>query len=122
MEEGFEIGQGPPPCRRSSCQSRLFDIALRPELGYFPPVKAVVTQGFLEAVPDLIRAKVLLKTGMIMDCDETASALKATAVADENAEEAMTDDEFQQWIAESVGIAKGNLTTDEMMRETRGED
>lgn len=85
-------------------------------------MKAVVTQGFLEAVPDLIRAKVLLKTGMIMDCDETASALKATAVADENAEEAMTDDEFQQWIAESVGIAKGNLTTDEMMRETRGED
>ena len=30
--------------------------------------------------------------------------------------------EFDVWLAASTGIAKGKLTTDERMRETRGED
>lgn len=30
--------------------------------------------------------------------------------------------EFDAWLASSIGIAKGKLTTDERMRETRGED
>ena len=29
---------------------------------------------------------------------------------------------FKAWLAASTGIAKGRLTTDERMRETRGED
>ena len=29
---------------------------------------------------------------------------------------------FDAWLAASVGLAKGDLTTDERMRETRGED
>lgn len=29
---------------------------------------------------------------------------------------------FKAWLASSTGIAKGRLTTDERMRETRGED
>lgn len=31
-------------------------------------------------------------------------------------------EKFDQWLAVSVGMAKGKLTTDERMRETRGED
>ncbi len=31
-------------------------------------------------------------------------------------------EDFERWLAASVGIAKGRLTTDERMRETRGED
>jgi hypothetical protein len=67
-----------------------------------------------------IRDKLHLKTGMIMDFDETSPYLKATPVTDEAEEEIMSEEEFQKWIAESVGIAKGKFTTDEMMRETRG--
>ena len=29
---------------------------------------------------------------------------------------------FDEWLAASTGIAKGKLTTDERMRETRGEN
>ena len=29
---------------------------------------------------------------------------------------------FPAWLTASIGIAKGKLTTDERMRETRGED
>lgn len=30
--------------------------------------------------------------------------------------------DFDAWLAASTGVAKGRLTTDERMRETRGED
>ena len=30
--------------------------------------------------------------------------------------------DFDAWLAASTGLAKGRLTTDERMRETRGED
>jgi 6-phosphofructokinase len=30
--------------------------------------------------------------------------------------------DFDRWLAASTGIAKGRFTTDERMRETRGED
>ena len=33
-----------------------------------------------------------------------------------------TAEDFERWLAGSTGIAKGRLTTDERMRETRGED
>ncbi|MEI6674220.1 MAG: helicase-related protein [Verrucomicrobiota bacterium] len=33
-----------------------------------------------------------------------------------------TSNEFDAWLKASVGVAKGKFTTDEMMRETRGED
>ena len=84
-------------------------------------MKAVVTKGFLESIPAQIRTKLHLKTGMVVDFDETTPYLKATTIADE-VSPTMTDEEFEAWIAESVGIAKGKFTTDEMMRETRGED
>ncbi len=83
-------------------------------------MKAVLTPGFLETVPAPIRDKLHLRTGMVMEFDETSTYLKATPVADD--EEIMSEEEFLKWIAESVGIAKGKFTTDEMMRETRGED
>ena len=56
-----------------------------------------------------------------MDFDETSPYLKATPLADDEGG-VMSKEEFRQWVAESVGIAKGKFTTDEMMRETRGED
>jgi bifunctional DNA-binding transcriptional regulator/antitoxin component of YhaV-PrlF toxin-antitoxin module len=85
-------------------------------------MKAVLNAGFLETVPAPIRDKLHLKAGMVMEFDETSPYLKATPVVDETEEEIMSEEEFQKWIAESVGIAKGKFTTDEMMRETRGED
>ena len=84
-------------------------------------MKAVVTQGFLESIPAQICTNLHLTTGMVMEFDETSPYLKATPVTDDE-EEIMSEEEFQKWIAESVGIAKGKFTTDEMMRETRGED
>ena len=96
-------------------------IVQRHKIHYLPTMKAVVTQGFLESIPAQIRTKLHLTTGMVMDFDETTLYLKATTVADEE-EEIMSEEEFQKWIAESVGIAKGKFTTDEMMRETRGEN
>ena len=96
-------------------------IVHRHKIRYLPTMKAVVTTGFLESIPAQIRTKLHLTTGMVMDFDETTPYLKATTVADEE-EEIMSEEEFQKWIAESVGIAKGKFTTDEMMRETRGED
>lgn len=85
-------------------------------------MKATVTQGFLEAVPAAIRDKLHLKSGMIMDFDETSPYLKATPVAEQAEEVVMSEKEFEQWLTESVGIAKGMPSTDDMMRETRGED
>jgi bifunctional DNA-binding transcriptional regulator/antitoxin component of YhaV-PrlF toxin-antitoxin module len=84
-------------------------------------MKAVLTQGFLETVPAPIRDKLHLKSGMVMEFDETSPYLKATPVSDEE-EEIMSEEEFHEWLAASVGIAKGMPSTDEMMRETRGED
>lgn len=81
-------------------------------------MKAVVTQGFLETIPDKIRVKLRLKTGMVLDFDETTPYLKAMPGDAVN----QTDQEFEVWLAESVGMAKGKFTTDAMMRETRGED
>lgn len=83
-------------------------------------MKAVVTKGFLETIPAPIRAKLQLKVGMVMDFDETTPYLKATTDVDEK--DNMTDEEFRQWLTDSIGIAKGKFTTDEMMLETRGED
>ena len=81
-------------------------------------MKAVVTQGFLETVPDLIRAKLRLKAGMVLDFDETTPFIKAMPAS--SVAEAPGD--FDAWLKASVGIAKGMPSTDEMMRETRGED
>ena len=33
-----------------------------------------------------------------------------------------TAEDFDEWLATSTGLAKGRFTTDERMRETRGED
>ena len=81
-------------------------------------MKAVVTQEFLESIPDPIRTKLHLHAGMILDFDESTPYLKATP---ESGDEDSVQ-EFDTWLTESVGIAKGRFTTDELMRETRGED
>ena len=96
------------------------EIVQSPSISHISAMKAVLTQGFLETVPAPIRDKLHLKSGMVMEFDETSPYLKATPVSDEK--EIMSEEEFHQWLAESVGIAKGMPSTDEMMRETRGED
>ena len=106
---------------QSSWRSCTFGIALRLGIGHTYRMKAVLTPAFLEAVPARIRDKLHLKSGMVMDFDETSPYLKATPLADDEGG-VMSKEEFRQWVAESVGIAKGKFTTDEMMRETRGED
>ena len=84
-------------------------------------MKAVVTEGFLESIPAKIRSKLHLKTGMVMDFDESTPYLKATPAAAEEPP-AMTDEEFEEWVKDGIGIVAGKFTTDEVMRETRGED
>lgn len=51
-----------------------------------------------------------------MEFDEAAPFLKAVPAP-------LPDGvDFQEWLTKSVGLAKGRLTTDERMLETRGED
>ncbi|WP_035611492.1 hypothetical protein [Haloferula sp. BvORR071] len=81
-------------------------------------MKAVVTSGFIESIPEKIRAKLHLQAGMVLDFDESTPFLKATASPESSGQV----DEFKEWLAASVGVAKGRFTTDELMRESRGED
>lgn len=81
-------------------------------------MKAVVTHGFLESVPKMIRVKFHLQAGMILDFDENASYLKA--VPTQATAEAAGG--FDSWLASSVGIAKDQFTTDGLLLETRGEE
>lgn len=81
-------------------------------------MKATITPGFLDAVPAEIRDRLHLRDGMVLDFDESAPYLKATPSGDE----AAAFDEFDAWLAESIGLADGKLSTDVLMRETRGED
>jgi len=81
-------------------------------------MQAAITAGFLEGIPLPIRQRLKLKPGTIMDFDEEAPYLKAVpAGAPDPAELA----QFQDWLKESTGLAAGKLTTDERMRETRGD-
>ena len=96
-------------------------VARHHEIRYIFTMKAIVTKGFLESIPTEIRTRLHLKTGMVVDFDETTPYLKATTVAEKD-EGTITDEEFQKWLTGSIGIAKGMPSTDEMMRETRGED
>ncbi len=81
-------------------------------------MKAVITSGFLESIPEQIRAKLHLRVGMVLDFDESTPYLKASVIQ-EASERA---DQFAEWLSASVGMAKGQFTTDELMRESRGED
>ncbi len=82
-------------------------------------MQAVITAEFLDNIPAAIRQRLNLKAGAIMDFDEQTPYLKAVPAAPTSATELA---EFQSWLASSVGLAKGRLTTDERMKETRGED
>lgn len=82
-------------------------------------MQAVISAEFVASVPESIRERLKLKAGTVMDFDETAPYLKAIPAGNGSAAEMA---EFDAWLASSVGIAKGKMTTGERMRETRGED
>ena len=82
-------------------------------------MQAVISAEFVASVPESIRERLNLKAGTLMDFDETAPYLKAVPAGDSRVAEMA---EFDAWLASSIGIAKGKLTTGERMRETRGED
>ena len=82
-------------------------------------MQAVLTPEFLDIVPASIRERLKLKPGVVLDFDERAPFLKAVPAQPVD-EAGMV--EFQTWLAGSTGIAKGKLTTDQLMRETRGDD
>jgi len=86
---------------------------------YWMPMQAVITPEFLDIVPASIRERLKLKPGAVMDFDERAPYLKAvpTQAADDAGLAA-----FQSWLARSIGLAKGKLTTAGRMHATRGED
>jgi len=81
-------------------------------------MKAIITPGFLETIPAEIRTRLHLHDGMVLDFDESAPYLKATPAAEPEPH----SDEFDTWLKDSIGLAAGNFTTDELMRETRGEE
>lgn len=81
-------------------------------------MKAIITPGFLETIPAEIRTRLHLHDGMVLDFDESAPYLKATPAAEPESH----SDEFDTWLKDSIGLAAGKFTTDELMRETRGEE
>lgn len=81
-------------------------------------MKATITPGFLETVPEEIRMRLHLHDGMILDFDESAPYLKATPAADCVSH----SDEGDTWVKDSIGMAAGKFSTNNLMRETRGED
>ena len=81
-------------------------------------MQAAITAEFLEGIPLAIRQRLKLKPGTVMDFDEEAPFLKAVPAS---APEAADLTEFRIWLARSTGLAAGKLTTEERLRETRGE-
>ena len=82
-------------------------------------MQTIITAGFLEGIPLSIRQRLNLRPGTVMDFDEEAPYLKAVPTA---VPETTEPTQFSRWLAESTGLAAGKLTTDERMKETRGED
>lgn len=81
-------------------------------------MQAVVTAEFLDVIPVLIRQRLKLHAGDVLDFDEQAPFLKAVPAELCNEAESL---EFADWLNGSVGLAKGKFTTDGRMRETRGD-
>ena len=86
---------------------------------YLHWMQAVLTSEFLEIVPGAVRERLKLKPGGVIDFDEQAPFLKGVPVGNGDAVDMAR---FQAWLTASTGIAKGVLTTDERLRETRGEE
>lgn len=86
---------------------------------YSQHMQAVITAEFLENIPASIRQRLKLKPGTVMDFDEQAPFLKGVPADPATANELV---EFQTWLTSSVGLARGKFTTDDRMKETRGED
>ena len=82
-------------------------------------MQATVTAEFLEGIPLSIRQRLNLRPGTVMEFDEEVPYLKAIPAAVPDADELT---HFQTWLDESTGLAAGKLTTDERMKETRGDD
>jgi hypothetical protein len=80
-------------------------------------MQAAITAEFLKGIPLPIRERLKLRPGTVMDFDEEAPYLKAVACDGRSS----TAAGFEEWLKESTGVAAGKFTTDERMRETRGE-
>lgn len=79
-------------------------------------MQATLTLEAFNFIPEPIRRRLHLQPGTVLEFDELAPFLKAVPATP------AIHGEFQAWLAASVGIAKGKLTTDGRMAETRGED
>lgn len=82
-------------------------------------MQAVATPEFLDLVPASIKEKLKLRPGTVLDFDEQAPFLKAVPA---NPFDEVAKVEFDSWLARSVGMADTQLSTDAILRETRGED
>jgi len=79
-------------------------------------MQSILTVEALDFIPEPIRLKLGLTAGTVLEFDETVPFLKAVPAA------AQTSDDFATWLTASTGLARGLCTTDEPLRETRGED
>lgn len=82
-------------------------------------MKAAITAGFLEGIPLPIRQRLKLRPGSVMDFDEETPYLKAVPAGVPDAADLA---QFHDWLKASTGLAAGKFTTDERMKETRGDD
>lgn len=81
-------------------------------------MQVTTTPEFINSLPMSLRQRLHLTVGMVLDFDEQVPYLKAIpAISAGN-----DDGEFSTWLNSSIGLAKGLLTTDQRMTETRGED
>lgn len=94
-------------------------LALGKRFMYSLEMQATVTEAFLEGIPELIRQRLHLVPGTIMEFDEEAPFLKAVPLGQKDSDETSR---FYGWLQSSVGLAKGKITTTGRMSETRGED
>lgn len=81
-------------------------------------MRVTATPEFINSLPISLRQRLHLTVGMVLDFDEQVPYLKAIPT-----DSALNNDtEFRDWLNSSIGLAKGQLTTDQRMAETRGED
>jgi bifunctional DNA-binding transcriptional regulator/antitoxin component of YhaV-PrlF toxin-antitoxin module len=79
-------------------------------------MQATLTLEAFNFIPEPIRRRLNLSPGTVLEFDEQTPFLKAVPTP------MPAQDNFQTWLAGSVGLAKSKFTTDERMAETRGED
>ena len=85
---------------------------------YTGRMQSVLTIETLGFIPEPIRRKFHLEAGTVLEFDEDAPFVKAVPAR----ASAENEQQFDAWLAASTGRARGKLTTEARLMETRGDD